>query len=198
MAPTLSDPLRWLGMLLLVLVALPSAAQQSGSIKPNDAYMWRQLRSLEGQMRTSPDSAALQLQRTRRELLQQSHGGAFTPEQLRINRDLDRIGRELQQERTRAGNVPSRPDTRSEPLPSSYATHQPLPSFHRAATVGRLLDRAETALAQGGRAQAQSDLSTARDLMAGVTAADVGGDKELAALQARMGTVQARLAAPGG
>jgi hypothetical protein len=178
------------------LLAGPGAAQQQG-LTANDIYMQRQLRSLEGSVRSSPDSAALQLQRARRDMIQQSRGVAFTPEQARLNRSLDQVGRQLRQERTSVVGVPPRPATTEEPLPSSYGTDQPLPSFNRSATLGRLVGRAETAIAEGRPAQARSDLATARSLMMGVEPTDPDGGTELTSIQARMTALEARLGSSG-
>lgn len=195
----------WLGRTFLLglstvgaaaLLAGPGAAQQQG-LTANDAYMQRQLRSLEGSVRSSPDSAALQLQRARRDLIQQSRGLAFTPEQARLNRSLDQVGRQLRQERTSVVGVPPRPATTEVSLPSSYGTDQPLPSFNRSATLGRLVGRAETAVVEGRPAQARSDLATARSLMMGVEPTDSDGGTELTSIQARMIALEARLGSSG-
>lgn len=180
------------------LLVEPGMAQQQGLSGANDAYMQRQLRSLQGSVRSSPESTALQLQRARRDLIQQSRGVALTPEQARLNRGLDQIERQLRQERSSAVRVPPRPVTTDEPLPSSYGTDQPLPSFSRSATLRRLVGRAETAVAEGRPDQARSDLATARTLLAGVEPTDPEGDPELVSIQARMTAIEARLGDPNG
>ena len=191
----------WSVLFLMFTVAAgidPVLAQQQG-LTPNDVNLSRQLRSLEYQARTSPGANLTpQVQRARRDLVQRSGGVAFTPEQARIDRGLTQLGRQVQQERSSAIGVPAGPARRVEPLPSSIATDQPLPSFHRAATVGRLIGRAETAVAEGRSVQARSDLDTARSLMAGVQADDPDGGSELATFQARMAAVEARLGSPDG
>jgi hypothetical protein len=122
---------------------------------------------------------------------------AFTPEQARLNRSLDQVGRQLRQERTSRVGVPARPATTEEPLPSSYGTDQPLPSFNRSATVGRLVGRAETAIVEGRPDQARSDLATARSLLVGVDPTDPDGGTQLASIQARMTAIEARLGSSG-
>ena len=67
----------------------------------SDAYLQRQLRTLE-RATTSPGSAEILLRRTQRDLISQSRGVYLTPEQARIQRDLDRVGRDLQREQARA------------------------------------------------------------------------------------------------
>lgn len=191
----------WLALCMVGIGALSvdrAGAQQPDLTGANDAYMQRQLRSLQGSVRSSPDAAALQLQRARRDLIQQNRGLVLTPEQARLNRGLDQVGRQLQQEGSPASRIPPRPATVREPLPSSYGTDQPLPSFNRSATVGRLVGRAETALAEGRPDQARSDLAAARSLMEGVEPSDPDGGSDLASLQARMTAVAARLDSPGG
>lgn len=196
---------RWLGrgfrlglgmMAAGALLAGPSGAQQPNLTGANDAYMQRQLRSLQGSVRSSPDAAALQLQRARRDLIQQNRGVVLTPEQTRLDRGLDQIGRQLQQQGSPTTGIPPRPATVRAPLPSSYGTDQPLPSFDRSATVGRLVGRAETAIAQGRPGQARSDLATARSLLEGVGPTDPDGG-DLASIEARMTAAEARLDSSG-
>ena len=97
--PRAATPSWVLGLGVALLLAGGAAAQQrsltgSGGLA-GDAYLQRQLRSLE-RRDGSVAGASLQLQRARRDLVRQSGGVAFTPEQARINRGLDRVGRELQ------------------------------------------------------------------------------------------------------
>jgi hypothetical protein len=199
------------GLTVLALAAGPLpctdvAAQQGGSLtgaRPGftagDAQLQRQLRSLERRGTGSPASAAIQLRRAQRDLVGQSRGVALTPDQARIARGLDRVGRELRQDRGDAATLqpPARP--RGERLPGSVDDDAALPSFGGTVTLGRLVGRAETALAQGRRDQARSDLATARSL---VGATEPGrapdGSAALADLQARMTALEGRLAASGG
>lgn len=187
-----------LGATLVLLSAAlpvePLAAQQRSLISPGDAQLRRELRSLEGQMLSSPRGAELQLQRTRRDLVSRSRGVTFSPEAARIDRGLDQVARDLQRQRLEAAKTVGMPVTRATPLPTSYREGSPLPSFDAATTAGRLVGRAEQAAIEGRTAQARSDLATARGLMAGLDSAA----PSTVELLARVGDVETRLGVNGG
>jgi hypothetical protein len=190
-----------LGLGAALLLASQPAAQQrsltgSGSLA-GDAYLERQLRSLEHRDAGSTGGdASLQLQRARRDLVRQSRGVAFTPEQARINRGLDRVGRNLQRQNLDATAVQPLARPRGDLLPSTVGEDQPLPSFGGTVTLGRLVNRAEAALANGRPGQARSDLATARSLMGSVDTTSPENSRALDGLQARMADIEVKL--PGG
>ena len=140
----------------------------------------------------------MQLRSARQNLVQQSRGAALTTEQARINRGLDRVGRDLQQQELDAATAqaPARP--RGERLPGTIAQDPVLPSFGGTTTLGRLVGRAEAAIAAGRPAQAQSDLATARSLVGSIDTTLPGEKEALAALQNRMVNIDTRLAGTGG
>ncbi len=185
---------------LVTLLATAVAAQQgslTGGRQPpagSDAYLQRQLRTLE-RARSSPGSADILLRRTQRDLNSQGRGVYLTPEQARVQRDLDRIGRDLQREDFDAGisQSPTRP--RGERLPGTIDDDGALPSFGGTVTLGRLVGRAESAIDEGRATQARSDIATARSLVGSIDPASPEESGALADLQARMTAVELRLAA---
>ncbi|MFL5333456.1 MAG: hypothetical protein ACJ8H8_09820 [Geminicoccaceae bacterium] len=196
---------RHLWILLLAAVLLSGAAgrAQQGSLTgrgngANDAYLQRQLRSLESHDASSPEAAGMQLRRARRDLVVQSRGMAFTAEQARINRGLDRVGRELEQQQLDAATAQAPAKPRGERLPGTIAQDPVLPSFGGTTTLGRLVGRAEAALAAGQSAQARSDLATARSLVGSVDTTSPAEKQALSALQGRMAAIDTRLADKGG
>jgi hypothetical protein len=180
-----------LGMAVLVE---PAVGQERSLIRPGDAQLRRELRSLQGQAARAAPGTALNLQRARRDVISRSRGVALSPEAARIDRGLDQVGRDLQRRRLDDLAVPPGPVVTTTPLPSSYREGSPLPSFDPAVTVGRLLGRAEEAARLGRPAQAQSDLATARAMLSGLDPAASGS----AALAARLADVEAGLGAGGG
>lgn len=194
----------WIPLLAAALLSGAVAQAQQGSSLTGrnngagDAYLQRQLRSLEGRDSSSPDAAAMQLRRARRDLVQQSRGTAFTGEQARINRGLDRVGRELQQQELDSSTVQAPAQPRGERLPGTIAQEPLLPSFGGTTTLGRLVGRAEAAIAAGQPAQARSDLATARSLVGSVDTTSPGEKQALAALQNRMAAIDGKLAGTGG
>ena len=197
---------RALALALLALLAGAAGdawAQRGGSLtggRPppagSDAYLQRQLRTLD-RSRASPGSAEILLRRTQRDLVTQSRGVYLTPEQARVQRDLDRIERDRRDRSPGQATLqpPARP--RGERLPGSIDDTGALPSMGGTLTLGRLVGRAETALADGRTAQARSDLATARALVGGVQPQGAAEAAELADIQARMGAVERRLAGEG-
>jgi hypothetical protein len=185
---------RMIAAALLGTVALigPVFAQQRSLIRPSDAQLRRELRSLEGQAARAAPAASQNLQRARRDLVSRSRGVALGPEAARVDRGLGQVGRDLQQRRPDTTPTPTGPATTTS-LPASYQAGDPLPSFDPAVTVGRLLGRAESAGSRGQTAQARSDLSTARALLGGLDPAASGH----AALAARLAEVEAGLGAGG-
>ncbi|MEK0082222.1 hypothetical protein [Benzoatithermus flavus] len=171
----------------------PGVAQQDDLLDPGAAQLQRELRSL--QNRGPSPGSGMQLDRARRELLRQGGGVYFTPEQARINRELGRLRRDLEQRAPPpAQKPPALPD---EGLPRSYGRNQDdaLPSTTRQGlfTAGRLVDRAEAAFRAGRVQQARSDLAAAR----GFLGDGAGGDAALARLRARIDGLETRLAADG-
>jgi hypothetical protein len=159
----------------------------------SDAFLQRQIRTLE-RAASSPGSADILLPRTQRSLTTQSRGVFLTPEQARLQRDLDRVGRDLQRPRTdaAAAQLPARP--RGERLPGTIDDAAALPSFGGTATLTRLVGRAETALAEGRTRQARSDLATARSLVAAVDPGSPEDGGAIRALQGRIAAVERQLA----
>ena len=188
-------------MAVLLLQPGDLAAQGGGSLtgtRPapagSDAYLQRQLRTLE-RGGTSSGSAQILLQRTQRDLTSRSRGVYLTPEQARVQRDLDRIERDMRDSPGQRGQVPLAP--RGERLPGTIDDAGALPSMGGTVTLGRLVDRAERALAGGRPHQARSDLAAARSLMGGFTADSAVEAAQLTELQARMGAVERSLADGG-
>lgn len=179
--------------LLAVLLAGPGAAQpQRSLIDPGTARLQRDLRSL--QNRSPSLGRDLDLSRARRDLLREGRGGYFTPDQARINRELERL--------RRAPRRPAPPDAgptvlMEEELPRSYGEVDGLPSTTSQGllTAERLVGRAEAALRDGRAGQARSDLATARGFLAGRAGDDAAAR---AALTARIDRLEATLAARGG
>lgn len=162
----------------------------------SDAYLQRQLRTLD-RSTTSPGSADILLRRTQRDLVSQGRGVYLTPEQARVQRDLDRIGRDLQRGQIDAatGQPPAQP--RGERLPGTIDDDAALPSFGGTVTLGRLVGRAETAMAEGRPGQARSDIATARSLVGAVDPSSPEDGRALLDLQARMSSIEQRLAGGG-
>lgn len=197
---------RWLARMLAaaasVLASSEGLAQQSslsgGRPAPagSDAYLQRQLRTLE-RSASSPSSADILLRRAQRDIITQGRGIFLTPEQARIQRDLDRVGRDLQRQRLDAVTTqpPTRP--RGERLPGTIADDAALPSFGGTLTLGRLVGRAESAMAEGRPGQARSDLATARSLVGAVDPSSPDDTRALTDLQARMTVVEQWLANGG-
>ena len=190
--PTVQRFARWSALASLsgMLLGTPAVAQDRSLVDPGNAYLQRELRSLERRTDGPSAGAALQLQQTRRDLIRQSRGVYFTQEQAQIFRGLNRVERELRPEPFKdAGGPPALPHAPS--LPTSLRDNGPLPSMGDGTLIRRLVARAEAAVAQGRPAQARSDLATARSLMPGV-------DPDLALLHATLAEVQARPVAAGG
>ena len=190
------------GVMAVLLLQSADLAAQSGSLtgtRPapagSDAYLQRQLRTLE-RGGTSPGSAQILLQRTQRDLTSRSRGVYLTPEQARVQRDLDRIERDMRGSPSRTG-VPAPLPLLGERLPGTIDDAAALPSMGGTVTLGRLVDRAERALADGRPQQARSDLAAARSLMGGFTAESPAEAAQLTELQARMGAVERTLAGGG-
>jgi hypothetical protein len=188
--------------LLLALLNMPATAQQGsltgGRPAPlgSDTYLQRQLRTIE-RARSSAGSAEILVRRTQRDLTSQSRGVYLTPEQARVQRDLDRVGRDLDRERREAGTAqaPARP--RGERLPGTIDDMAALPSFGGTVTLGRLVGRAESAIAAGRTSQARSDIATARSLVGSVNPGSPAESQTLSELEARMTAVELLLADEG-
>ena len=191
-----------LGLALSVLQGVDTWAQQhsltGGRPAPagSDAYLQRQLRTLE-RSATSPGSADILLRRTQRDLISQGRGVYLTPEQARVQRDLDRIGRDLQRQQVDAATTQPLAQPRGERLPGTIDDDAALPSFGGTVTLGRLVGRAETAMAEGRPGQARSDIATARSLVDAVHPGSPADSQALQELQARMGVIEQRLASGG-
>ena len=175
----------------------PAAAQEL-LIDPGAAHLRRDLQQLEQELRTSPESVDQgDVNRVRRALVREGRGVAFTPEQARINRRLDRIQgavarRQLEEE------LPAPTESaRGDPLPSTYGGGAPLPSMRRVLVMTEhLLDSAEEGLGDGRVHQAASDHATARGILDGAGAADGALVAEIDRLQARMLSLEDRLGTP--
>ena len=88
---------RWSAIASLsgMLLGTPAVAQDRSLVDPANAYLQRDLRSLERRTDGPSAGAALQLQQTRRELIRESRGVYFTREQAQIFRSLNRVEREV-------------------------------------------------------------------------------------------------------
>ena len=192
----------WLGLALVSGFALPGAACAQSVGGPDafrlggiggDAYLQRQIRALDADQRAGSLSPG-QLRQTQRDLITQSRGVNLSPAQGRIQSDLDRI----RQERSWQATTEERPPTPGQPahdgrLPGTIDDEGALPSFSSTATVGRLLGRAQDAIAAGRTGQARSDLATARALAAGMDAGSAAEHATIVDLQARMADLTHRL-----
>ena len=191
-----------LALALSVLPVVDACAQQrslSGTrLAPvgSDAYLQRQLRTLE-RSASSPGSADILLRRTQRDLTSRARGVYLTPEQARIQRDLDRVGRDLQHEQLDALTAQPLAQPRGERLPGTINDAAALPSFSGTTTLGRLVGRAESAMAEGRSGQARSDIATARSLVEAVDPGSPADSQALLDLQARMSAIERRLASGG-
>jgi hypothetical protein len=153
-----------LAILVAAIPASPASAQARDLTDPGAAQLRRELRSLDNRIDTRPRGGGLQLDRARRELIRQGRGVAFTPEQARIDRELDRLEGELRRSEEEPRPEPTSPP-RSE-LPRSYDAPTTSPGgSNNLVTATRLLNRAERALAAGRVVQAQSDLAAARGFL---------------------------------
>lgn len=205
------------GALALGVVALlaghPAAAQQDTLIDPGDAQARRQVRSLENGA-GSAASAEIQLRQARQSLTARSRGVYLTPEQARLDRSLNRIGRDLR--RAAPAAPPEPPAAKPSGLPASYPRRPQgpeaasgLPASYdeadagdggrqsSAVTVARLLDRAESALGEQRQVQARSDLSTARGFLDDIDPDAPQTRATYAKLQTRLGALQRRVDAAG-
>ncbi|HEX6010401.1 MAG TPA: hypothetical protein VFY87_01080, partial [Geminicoccaceae bacterium] len=129
MPPAIGTKPRRGSMLLALLAVLeaglscrPAGAQERSLLDPGEARLRREVRSLENRIETSPRGADVQLDRARRDLIRQRRGVDFSPDEARIDRDLDRLGRELRR-RERATRRTTPPDLprAGDSLPRSYA-----------------------------------------------------------------------------
>ncbi len=191
----------WLAAIVSVGIGVTERAQAQngrgfGTFTPGgigaDAYLQRQIRSLDADQRAGSLSAG-RIGQTQRDLITRSKGVNLTPAQSRIQGDLDRIRQEQSWQATAPNRAqpPSRP--RSERLPGTIDDESGLPSFDGAQTVNRLLGRAQDAITAGRTVQARSDLAAARSLADGL---DPGNDSEratVADLEARMDDLTRRL-----
>lgn len=157
-----------------------------------DAYLQRQVRALDANQRGGSLSSG-QLRQTQRDLITQSKGVNFTPEQGRIQSDLDRIQQQRSWQATTGAR--SRPPVlpRGDRLPGTIDATGGLPSFSSAITVNRLLGRAQDAIVAGRTGQARSDLATARNLADGLSPQSDADRATVADLQARMADLTRRL-----
>jgi hypothetical protein len=185
------------GGALTVLVALaavtaPAAlAQAPLPIDPQAGRYRRELREIERRAVTDPGAAARQAAATRRRLVGESGGVAFTPERARIDRELGRLE-----------SAPPAPDRPPAPpaadggpeLPSSFSDDsETLPSLTREIRlVTRLLDRAARGLEAGDAPSVGSDLATARASLAGLRPAAPAA--EIEPLATRLEGLEQRLA----
>lgn len=156
-----------------------------------NAYLQRQVRALDADLRAG-NVSSYRLQRIQRDLISRSGGVALTPEQARIQRDLDRIDSNMTRQPV-AGTPPAVPVPRGQRLPGTIDDSGGLPSFRGAVTVGRLLDRAQDAIVGGRVGQARSDLATAQALAGDLDPTTEAEQAELAELQTRMAEVRRRL-----
>lgn len=193
----------WVGLMVVIAfgLGLPGAAwAQAGRGSDlftlggigGDAYLQRQIRALDANQRGGSLSSG-QLRQTQRDLITQSKGVNFTPEQGRIQSDLDRIQQQRSWQATAGAR--SRPPIlpRGDRLPGTIDDAGGLPSFSSAITAGRLLGRAQDAMAAGRTGQARSDLATARTLADGISPESDADRATVADLQARMADLTRRL-----
>jgi hypothetical protein len=188
----------WIGPALALLLSLmPAAAQERSLIDPGQAQLQRQVRSLQNRASGGP-GADLQLRRARRDLVRESRGVFFTPEEARIDRDLRRVERDLRR-RPAATAEPQPPEPTESELPKSYEAEPPRSGRHGSVvTVTRLLNRAETALDEDRPGQARSDLSTARGFLDDVDPEAPATRNAYAKLRARLESLKKRVDAAAG
>ncbi|MGE3293767.1 MAG: hypothetical protein AB7I59_26655 [Geminicoccaceae bacterium] len=157
-----------------------------------DAYLQRQVRALDANQRGGSLSSS-QLRQSQRDLITQSKGVDFTPEQGRIQRDLDRIQQQRSWQATtgKQSQPPALPQ--GERLPGTVGDMGGLPSFNGAMTVSRLLGRAQEAIDAGRTHQARSDLATAHSLAGGLSPQSDADRATVAEFQARMADLTRRL-----
>jgi hypothetical protein len=190
------------GVALALGLALPGAALAQSGREPDafrlggiggDAYLQRQIRALDADQRGGSLSSD-QLGQTQRDLITRSRGVNLTPEQGRLQRDLDRIQQERAWQATTGERppIPPRP-AHDERLPGTINDQGGLPSFSGAATAGLLVGRAQDAISAGRTGQARSDLATARALVDGLGGDNAAERATIVDLQARMADLSRRL-----
>ncbi|MFO1075103.1 MAG: hypothetical protein U1E17_20895 [Geminicoccaceae bacterium] len=196
--------------LVLLLPALPAAAQQDGLMSPADAQLQRQVRSLDNRM-TGSMGADIELRAAQQAFQAQTGRAVLTPQQLQTQRDLDRVGRDLRQRPVGAAGGQQSAVRSAAPLPHSYGDPHGNGGLHgggddeladsapqdSATTVSRLLDRADVALKEQRPVQARSDLSAARGFLDDVDPNAAGSKATYQKLQARMNGLAQRIAASG-
>jgi hypothetical protein len=144
----------------IVLLALPVAAMEL-PIDPAIGRYERALRNVQGQAATNPAAAAREAARLRREFINETGGVSFTPDEARIERELQAVqtmGRgEIERPRT---DVQEMEDIQ---LPSTVESEpDELPSMQRELRLTRrLLDRAAQGIDERDPNQATSDLAAA-------------------------------------
>jgi hypothetical protein len=181
---------------MLLLSPTLATGQERSLIDPGDAQLQRQVRSLQNRASGGP-GADLQLRRARQDLIHQSRGVFFTPEEARIDRDLRRIERDLRR-RSTGTTEPQPPELTESELPKSYEAEPPRSGRHSSVvTVTRLLNRAETALDNDRPSQARSDLSTARGFLDDIDPTAPATRDAYAKLQARLEGLRKRIDATG-
>src|SRR5829696_715274 len=124
----------------LLLLSLPAAAMEL-PIDPAVGRYQRALRSVQSQAATNPDAAAREAAQLRRQMINENGGVNFTPDQARINRDLQAVEDMGRGDLDRPPTPPRADDIQ---LPSTFENDpDDLPSMQRELRLTRrLLDRA--------------------------------------------------------
>jgi hypothetical protein len=143
----------------LLLLSLPAVAMEL-PIDPAVGRYQRALRSVQSQAATNPDAAAREAAQLRRQMINENGGVNFTPDQARINRDLQAVE---DMGRGDLDRPPTSPRTDDIQLPSTFENDSDdLPSMQRELRLTRrLLDRAAQGMDDQDPNQATSDLAAA-------------------------------------
>lgn len=181
-----------LGLMLATALLLPqpigAQTRERLLIDPDAAHARRDVRRIERQLLADPEAVPGDLGRVRNDIRRQRLGAGLDSGPLQLERRLDAAEREAARRRLDRPQPEAPGQPRENELPSSYGdAAAPLPSMNRTlSTIGGLLDRAEEAMAAGRGAQATSDLSTAKALLAGLEPADDVPAESLASLERRL------------
>ena len=175
----------------IVLLALPVMAMEL-PIDPAIGRYERALRNVQGQAATNPAAAAREAARLRREFINETGGVSFTPDEARIDRELQAVqtmGRgEIEQPEA---DVQEMEDIQ---LPSTVESEpDELPSMQRELRLTRrLLDRAAQGIDERDPNQATSDLAAAEASITALRSA--APPAEVQPLSERLDSLRRRLA----
>lgn len=173
--------------LALTAAGVPVEAQTS---RGQQAIQRRELRAIRNRAVTDPAGAARDLGDARRDVVRDNRGVTLDAPSRNVDRQLRALGDQPAQIPPRGANLEP-PTPRRTELPGSIEPGPTgLPSVDSGASVVmRLLDRAESNIAEGRPASARSDLSAAEQGLAGLSSLDTAGP-----LSARVRSLRTRLA----